>query len=1162
MERERQAPVFSESTGARWQRLRRIALILGVATSILLVGLATAILIPPAAPTFAWRGVATRRPAHLGELNGTRAARARAAARERLYEALRTRPSVPSRRPGELALRPAALPQQVGAQATSATSATSATPAVTVGFYVSWDDNSLVSLRTHISDLDWVVGEWAFVAPAGDSVVIRVDRRALYVMQQAPAAQRPRAFMMLSNVDTSGKIFAQTSALRLIRAPVRDRAIDALATAAATYGLAGIVIDLESVPRSGEASLLDFLTALRTRLARDGRIVVVTVAADAAPASLTALAAHTDRVILMSYDEHASGDDAGPVASRAWFAAQVARASAAIPPSSLIVGIGGYGYDWTDDTPREPAEDLTFQEAVTYARENRAPIRFDTVSRNPYIMWSDPDSTDHVAWFLDAATAYDQTVIARAHGAAGVALWRLGSEDPSLWRVLGRGAALGPASKVDTIPGGYDVQFDGDGEILRVATAPLSGLRQIAIDSTTRAMTSERYIALPAPFIVQRSGAVPHRIALTFDDGPDPTWTPAILDTLRSRHALATFFVIGQNAEAHLSLLRQEPFAEGHEIGNHTFTHPNLALTSRFVTRLEIDATERLIEAALDRRSAFFRPPYFGDAEPTTSDELVPVSIASELGFLTAGLHVDSDDWRRPGTERVLRNVIDRSALGDVVLLHDGGGDRSQTLAALGPMIDSLRARGDTLVILSALVGATREQAMPPLPTSGVAARTFELVAFGTLGAVEWLLRWFFIIAITLGVARLLVMTTMAYIQRFMARHRARVVSREATAPYMPSVSVVVPAFNEGKVVVATVRSLLASEYDGPLEIVVVDDGSTDDTLAIAKAEFANEPSVAVLTKKNGGKASALNDGIAHAKGEIVVGLDADTVFRPDTIERLVQPLADERVGAVAGNAKVGNRISLVTRLQALEYITSQNLDRRAFALVDCITVVPGAVGAWRKSAVEAVGGFGSDTLAEDQDLTIRLHRAGWSVAYVDEAVAYTEAPDTLRGLSKQRFRWSFGTLQCVWKHRAVLFRRGGKGSGGTLGWFAFPCVWLFQLIFPALSPAADLLFVWSLVSFWLVKVQHGTTYAVTNLRTLMTLYAIFLLVDWVGSMLAFLLERGEQKELTLLVALQRFVYRQVMYGVVIRAFVAAAHGGLVKWGKLERKATVVAQSA
>ena len=1068
--------------------------------------------------------------------------RARAAAKERLYEALRARPTVRAARPSLLRLHPSALPQHVSQSGGAA-------PApVTVGFYVSWQDNSLSSLKANLTKLDWVVCECAFVTPAGDSVDVEVDRRALFVIQHAPPADRPRVFMMLTNVDSTGESFSHSHIERFLSDPVRSRAVESLATAAAAYGLAGVAVDLESVPDAVYPDLLKFIAALRARLAADGRTIAVTAAAHTPPSQLRALAARADRVMLMLYDEHESLSGAGPIASTAWFSAEVARAAAIIPPSSLIIGVGAYGYDWNDANPRQPADEMTFQDAVTHARDAHAPIQFDSSSGNPYLTWSDADSTDHVGWLLDAVSAYNQIAVARAHGVGGVALWRLGSEDPSLWRALGKHAALASPEVLDTIPSGYDVQFDGTGEILRLATRPTIGIRTIAFDSSTSVVTGERYTALPTPYVVQRSGVSKHRVALTFDDGPDPSWTPAILDTLRSRGVPATFFVIGENAEAHLGLLRRT-YAEGHEIGNHTFTHPNLALTSRFVTRLEIDATERLIEAALSRRSAFFRPPYFGDAEPTTADELVPVGIASDLGFLTAGLHVDSDDWRRPGADRILRNVLERSDSGNVVLMHDGGGDRSQTLAALGPIIDSLRARGDTLVILSALVGVTRDQAMPPLPKGSVAARASELVAFGTLGAIEWLLRWFFLIAVVLGIGRVALMTTMAYLQRFRLQPR----QDSAGGSYRPSVSVVVPAYNESKVVAATVRSLLASPYDGPLEIIVVDDGSSDDTAEVARNAFADDSRVTVVRKENGGKSSALNHGIALAHGEIIVALDADTVFVPQTIGALVEPLANPRVGAVAGNAKVGNRVNLVTRLQALEYINSQNLDRRAFALLDCITVVPGAVGAWRKSAVDSLGGFRHDTLAEDQDLTIRLHRAGWSVAYVDRAIAYTEAPDSLRGLAKQRFRWSFGTLQCVWKHRGVLFRP----KAGALGWFAFPSVWLFQLIYPALSPLADLLFVWSLVSLWLVRMQHGATYAMTNLHQLLLLYAVFLLVDWLGAILAFLLERGERAELTLLVALQRFVYRQVMYWVVVRAFLAAAHGGLVGWGTLERKATV-----
>jgi cellulose synthase/poly-beta-1,6-N-acetylglucosamine synthase-like glycosyltransferase len=354
-------------------------------------------------------------------------------------------------------------------------------------------------------------------------------------------------------------------------------------------------------------------------------------------------------------------------------------------------------------------------------------------------------------------------------------------------------------------------------------------------------------------------------------------------------------------------------------------------------------------------------------------------------------------------------------------------------------------------------------------------------------------------------------------------------------------------------VITRTIDTLLAQRYDGELEIVVVDDGSPDDTYVVARAAYGDHPRVSIYRKANGGKASALNFGIRQARGEIVVCLDADTLFPPDTVARLIEPFAEARVGAVAGNAKVGNRVNLVTRWQAAEYITSQNLDRRAWSLLNCITVVPGAVGAWHKGIVQRVGGFRHDTLAEDQDLTIAIRRAGYRIAYAEEAIAYTEAPDTLPGLARQRFRWSFGTLQCAWKHRDALFRR----REGTLGMIALPQTWLYQLLLTAISPLADVLFLWSLVSVWITRVEHGAQYAAVGMEKVLILSAVFLFVDWLAAAAAMVIEPGEDRSLLWLIALQRFAYRQVMYWVVVKSLVAALRGRVVGWGKLERKATV-----
>jgi peptidoglycan-N-acetylglucosamine deacetylase len=269
-------------------------------------------------------------------------------------------------------------------------------------------------------------------------------------------------------------------------------------------------------------------------------------------------------------------------------------------------------------------------------------------------------------------------------------------------------------------------------------------------------------------------------------------------------------------------------------------------------------------------------------------------------------------------------------------------------------------------------------------------------------------------------------------------------------------------------------------------------------------------------------------------------------------VPALARCFVDPKIGAVAGNAKVGNRINTVTRWQALEYITAQNLDRRAFASLNCITVVPGAVGAWRKSLLESAGGFSSDTLAEDQDLTLRVRKLGYKIGYEETAIAWTEAPDTLKGLSKQRFRWSFGTLQCMWKHKGALF----NPRYGSLGLIAMPNVWVFQILFPLISPAMDLLMLWSLLTAAINRLEHGAEYNASNLKQVLFYYALFLLVDWSASAFAFVLEKREQWSLLWWLFIQRFGYRQVMYGVMVKSVVAAGRGGLVGWGKLERKAT------
>ena len=1137
---------FLDPTGRRWARIRAGALVAGVVSTVLLLFVLTGLVIPPILPDLPLvqtaadsLGAAPRRgrPPQRRYVS-IRAERERLAARQRLFEYLRAHPAPPALHYAQLPItRPHVRPdRQLATRPTS--------DPIVVGFYVNWDDNSLASLRAHVDAFDWVVAEWGFVGRGGDTLPVRFEVKDSVLALTKLAKQPPLVFALITNF--TGEDFDARPVARMLRLPrLRRTALDEIVDAVTRYDLAGVTIDFELIPQDLHPALLSFLRQLRARLAPAGRLLTQTIPGDDASWPAERYAAVNDRVFVMLYDEHDPSDEPGPIASQGWFEHHMQRVLARVPADKLILGIGQYGYEWSDTS--DSAIELTYQDVMQLARDHHTMPTMDAASLNPTFSWDDADSTSYIVWFLDAPTAYNQIRRALSTGVAGIGIWRLGSEDPSLWTVLGR-QGLGPSpTPLDSIHIGYDVEFIGTGEILRMVAEPTLGARTLRTDPASGLVVREAVTRTPSTYVIRRYGRRKHAVALTFDDGPDPVWTPRILDTLRVHRAKATFFIIGENAEVHPELVRRE-LREGHEIGNHTFTHPNLALVSAQATRFELNATERLIEAITSRRTALFRPPYFGDAEPTTPDELVPIAVAQDLGYITVGLRDDPGDWAEPGVDTIVRRSLDQLGRGNVILLHDGGGNRYQTVRALGPLIDSLRARGLALTTVTDLAGISRDQAMPRLPHSAALRRFMELTSFSLIGWLDLGMHTVFLVAMVLGFARLVGILGLA-IRHRTARRYAR---RPADASYRPPVTVVVPAYNEEQVVCRTVESLLAQEY-APLEIVVVDDGSTDRTFEVLTAAFPHHPRVRLFRKANGGKASALNVGVERATGEIIVALDADTVFPAGTIAALVARLADPRVGAVAGNAKVGNRINLVTRWQAIEYVTSQNIDRRAFALLNCVTVVPGAVGAWRRHLILQAGGFSGNTMAEDQDLTLSLLRRGWRVAYADDAIAFTEAPDTLRTLARQRFRWSFGTLQCAWKHRDVLFHP----RYGTLGLVGLPNIWIFQLLFPLISPIADLLFLWAVLTVYLNYVQHGSEYAVQSLLQVVMFYSVFLAVDWVAAVIALFMERGEERSLAWLVLLQRFAYRQVMYWVVVQAVVAALQGRARGWGKLIRKGTV-----
>ncbi|MDQ2920276.1 MAG: glycosyltransferase, partial [Acidobacteriota bacterium] len=919
---------------------------------------------------------------------------------------------------------------------------------------------------------------------------------------------------------------------------------------------AGLCVDFEEPPLAAQANFLTFIQELHSAFASRGLIVVQAVPFDDPEWDYKGYASATDYIMLMAYDQHWVGSDSGSVAAQNWYERNLVNRMHDLEPAKTIIALGNYGYDWSDST--KEADEVTFQEALIRARDSQAKVLFDSDSRNPNFEYDEDDESHHTVWFLDAVTAYNQMRAASGYKPAGFAVWRLGSEDPSIWSMLGA-PQTGSPEDLRRIIYGYDVDFEGTGEILKVVSHPHDGWRNLSLDSTNGFIKAEEFVSTPSSYVIQRGGDHPGLIALTFDDGPDPEWTPAILDILKRENVPATFFIIGKNGQTYPNLMRRI-VSEGHEIGNHTYTHPNLGEVPLSLTELELNATQRLIESEVGRSTVLFRPPYFGDAEADKPQEVEPAYLAQRLGYLMVGVRIDPDDWRLPVSadeivDRTVQRAMDKNSdtRGQVVLLHDSGGDRSATVEALPKLIHELRARGFRFVAVSDLAGLTRDQVMPVTPRNERAFTRADAIAFFFLSTGGWTLQWVFVIGIVLGLGRLIFIGALAFAQWVRSQHRERVHAGEAYAPF---VSILVPAYNEEMVIKKTISSLLASSYES-YEVIIIDDGSNDQTSEIVRRSFSDDERVRLFVVANGGKAVALNFGLKYARGEIVIALDADTLFVPQTIGALAHRFYDPKMGAVAGNAKVGNRINIVTRWQALEYITSQNMDRRAFASLNCITVVPGAVGAWRRDLLEEAGGFPADTLAEDQDLTLRIRRMGYNISYEENAIAWTEAPDRLRTLAKQRFRWAFGTLQCMRKHLDALFRP----RYGTLGFIALPNVWIFQILFPLISPVMDLMLCYTLIVAGVDRLEQPKGYSSTNLRQVLFYYALFLAIDWVAACFAFLLEKKENWRLLWWLFLQRFCYRQVMYYVMIKSVAVATRGGSVGWGKLDRKATAEAQS-
>ncbi len=1041
------------------------------------------------------------------------------------------------------------------------------------GFYTPWSATSLPDLKKNADKLNTIYPEWFFIDTVSYRLQTRIDSAGLVIMKQNNLSIQPIFNNFHSHktkeAKDSGYFDFKLAHVILNNAEKRKYIIQQIVDTLTHYQLQGLNVDFEELNETGSEPLIQFQKELYQSLHSKGLTVTMDVSPDNEDYDYKSLADYNDYIILMAYDEYNDNTKPGPISSQKWIEKQLDKMDDKIDASKIILGVAGYARDWVDEEDEDGkriirVEDITYGKAVDDAKLSGANVDFDNDTYNLNYTYTEKETdtsseTKHNVWFTDAATAFNILRFSDDYQTAGTALWHIGGEDPRIWSFYNRDLSTVSLQKnsfnfntLSVIPTDFNAKptATGEGELINILFSPQPGKIKIEIDSTEMLIAEQQYLQLPSGYVYEKfaEDKTPigpgHKIILTFDDGPNEIFTPKILNILEKEKVPATFFIVGINAESNIPLLRRI-YKNGYEIGNHTFTHGNVAKMSLERAELEMKTTRVLIECITGRSTILFRAPYNADSEPQTFEEIEPLARSKKDNYISVGESIDPNDWdEKNNADSIVNRTIRLAEQTDasIILLHDAGGKtRQPTVDALPRIIEYFKKRGCKFTTIADLMGKTKNDVMPLVKHDWKNKMNwFFAEAFYWMGHILFAL---FITGIFLSVGRMVLMAVLASIQMKKEKNKSTV-PLPPIQTHFPKVSIIVPAYNEEVNAVRTVNNLLQQNYPG-LQIIFVDDGSKDNTFKIVNEAFLNTPNVQVHTKANGGKASALNYGINLADTAYVVCIDADTQLKFDAVWQLMKKFDNEKVGAVAGNVKVGNEINMITKWQSIEYITSQNFDRRAFDLLNCITVVPGAIGAFKKEAINKAGGFTTDTLAEDCDLTMRLHRNNYLVRNCNEAISYTEAPETMRQFMRQRFRWSFGVIQCFWKHRDAVFNPKYK----NFGMVALPNILVFQMILPFLAPLADLILLLSLIA-------AGFGIIPASLNHIIFYYLIFSLVDIAGAALAFAFEKESYKKLLWMIP-QRLVYRQLMYYILIKSFNKAIKGELQGWGVLKRTGNV-----
>lgn len=999
------------------------------------------------------------------------------------------------------------------------------------------------SFEKNCTQIDVLVPEWYKLSETGGKILDIASHFQDAIRIQQLIAKNRDDFALMPSISLS-ELESFSKVVTLLGADTaRQDVVDKLTSLAVTNDFDGICLDTTAFPLETSGVATKLMQQLKASFAKANLKTCSIVDVENEFWMEADLVAASDRMVVTMVRVPFAGSYPAPVAPQKWFEETADFVASVVPSEKLVFALGTGGFDW--ETAELEPDWTDYTSILSQVSLQDGQVRFFDTDLNSQAIYIDEDQNRHFSWFLDAATFHNQLRTLEKYGLAGVAVWSLGREDPGIWDVLALQGAPFPKlqERLEAVSVADNLRYFGKGTFFQLSSEAVTGRRSFPDYRGDRLIHAQEYSVLPKPVLIERFGEVQsNQISLTFDDGPDPVFTDQILDVLAAKGVKATFFVVGKSIAQAPDVL-QRMVREGHTLGSHSFFHPKLENLPSSRVMLELNSVQRMVAGLTGRNMQLYRTPYGNSVGPVTADHANPIRIATSLGYAEMGADIVAYDWTKTTARAIVEQV--RKAVHEeknVVMLHDAGGNRKATVASLGMMIDEMRAEGLSFVSAPEILGLGPFDLMP---LDNSFAAKMDGVSFKVLFSAKSIFVALFWTTVLLGIFRSISILVLALLRR-------------PTAPtdpsYEPSVTVVVAAYNEAKVIETSLDTILASDYKN-FHVLVIDDGSTDGTASIVRERFKDDHRVVVYSQENGGKWRALNSAYRFISTDLVVAIDADTMLHKDAIRRIVAPFRDPKVGAVAGNVKVGNRLNLLTRLQGLEYIVAQNLERRAFDKINGMLVVPGAIGAWRVAAVKQAGGYSGDTLAEDADLTVSIQRKGYNVRFVENAISVTEAPATLIPFLKQRLRWTLGMMQMGWKHRGCIAERRSCGI------VSLNDLQIFGVLFALFAPIADIVLLTTIGVAVKEFLAGRPPLDESGSNILLAGYVILPLMDVLMAVVAVHLDRRSDDTESYwqlwVIPFQRVFYRQLLYFTVYRSVSRAITGRLAKWGKLTRMGTV-----